>query len=106
MVVPVVTNLSEEEPSPSVPAVVLTTQGWVLPELVETHKNFRHVSRLSASAVSHDIIQKMKDHESSTQPLVIEGYHELEGWPQDTFTPDWLTLYGKQQRTSTMLSQR
>lgn len=50
-------------------------------------KNFKPVRRISVRSLQADIIRQ---HDESGEPLIIEGFHELETWPGDVFNVEWL----------------
>lgn len=80
--------MTEEAPEASLP--LLTSRGWTLRNLVDSHNNFKDVTRISAHASSAELLGAISDHERSGTPLVIEGYHDLPSWPRDQFTLECL----------------
>jgi hypothetical protein len=72
---------------------LITTKGWTLAELVKKAPNFRPVNRVHFRNPS--LMQKIRMHEDSGIPLIIEGFHEHESWPTELFTLDWLNEHGK-----------
>ena len=80
---------------------LITTKGWTLSELVKKSQNFHPVNRVHFK--DRDLLQTIRKHEEFGVPLIVQGFHEHEGWPADLFTLDWLSEHGKPCKTPLLM---
>jgi hypothetical protein len=76
----------------------LTSAGWSLNELVTRGRRFCEIPRVSVSDQNLEVT--IRRHEASGVPLVIEGMHKHETWPNAMFNIQWLRDNSKQREPS------
>lgn len=77
----------------STPELKISTKGWSLKGLLDEYDNFYPVDRISAAA--SNLQETLKEHEETGIPLVVEGFHELSGWPTDLFSLNGFCEYSE-----------
>lgn len=87
---------------PESPESLLTSAGWSLTGLITQGHNFREIPRVSVSDKNLDAI--IRNHESSGVPLVIEGLHDHQAWPNAMFDIQWLRDNLKQRELDRLVS--
>lgn len=70
------------------PEPLLTSAGWSLNGLITQGRRFREIPRISIS--DKNLEATIRKHESSGVPLVIEGMHVHQAWPNSMFDIQWL----------------
>lgn len=72
----------------------VSSKGWTVDTLVGRGPRFQKVPRVSAR--SPRLFSKIKEHERSGIPLIIQGWHKHGKWPKEMFTVDWFREHGQQ----------
>ncbi len=68
----------------------ITTKGWTLQSLLNDGKNFRSIERISALSDPKVVERKVREHEESNIPLIVEDCHKHSSWNQGLFTLECL----------------
>ncbi|KZT26417.1 hypothetical protein NEOLEDRAFT_1155897 [Neolentinus lepideus HHB14362 ss-1] len=77
--------------------ISITTKGWSLDDLINYSVQFRSVRRVSATKLSpKELDHEITRFEKEGLPLIIEGYHQREGWLKNEFGVGWLLQHGPQ----------
>ena len=75
----VMSSLLQTTLSPSAPSQ------WTADSLVENN-NFKYVPRISSSQSLCFLLDKVREHESTGVPLIIEGWHQRPNWNDALFS--------------------
>lgn len=59
---------------------------WEVKSMVKSSNNFNHVPRISASVSVNALLDKVREHEKSGVPLIIEGWHKRPDWDHALFS--------------------
>lgn len=67
----------------------ISAKAWTLEKLLTQSPMLQPVKRVSALA-ERDMLQAIAEHETTGEPLIIEGWHKHPQWPSEMFSMDWL----------------
>lgn len=67
-----------------------TTDGWTFQGLLDRGERMQPVERVSASQPANALRDAIRRHELEGLPMIIEGWHERESWPEELLTAKWL----------------
>ncbi|KAI0721127.1 hypothetical protein C8T65DRAFT_786041 [Cerioporus squamosus] len=71
----------------------MTCKGWDVKDMVEAHRNFRPVRRISALAPLDELLRELAEYEKSGVPLIIEDWHKHPRWQGELLGIDWLLAH-------------
>lgn len=80
---------------------VISPKGWTLDNLLKQGPRFRTVPRCAAD--DPNLLDRIAAFEADGVPLIIDGWHKLDTWPNSMFTIDWLLENDGQQSEYTGL---
>ena len=61
--------------------------------MLDAHRNFRPVRRISALAPPEDLLRELAEYEKSGEPLIIEDWHKHSKWNGDLLGIEWLLAH-------------
>ncbi|RPD80033.1 hypothetical protein L226DRAFT_454024 [Lentinus tigrinus ALCF2SS1-7] len=75
---------------------LLTCKDWDFQAMLDAHRNFRPVRRISALVPPDALLRELTEYEKSGEPLIIENWHKHPKWQGDLLGMEWLLAHAGQ----------